>query len=140
MPIDGMTKDQIQPLQMSGGRIKSEDGSGGSTSVPGTNEEGSETSGVGATASGSNSSGPSTPPNHLKREASDDGQDAVVNLEDDADDDGQSLKKRPRKSTHLRRNIKDVLTDDKLQTVTREAKVKKKNINIFPFELLCFMT
>ena len=41
------------------------------------------------------------------------------------DEDGQSVSKKAKKSNHYRKNIKDVLTDDKLQVVTKEAKAEE---------------
>ena len=74
------------------------------------------------------SSGSNSPPlQSLKREAS----MATPDNKDDFDD-GESAKKRPRKSgggNLYRRNIKDVLSEEKLQSVTKEAKVRNSSSN-----------
>lgn len=107
--MDGAAPRDSQQLQsMSFPPISSTGGEGSSTNpsdyMPGT-------------SSGSNS----PPLQSLKREASMATPDSKEDYED-----GESAKKRPRKSgpgNLYRRNIKDVLSEEKLQSVTKEAKV-----------------
>ena len=86
----------------------------GGNSLTGGSANASASDYLPGTSSGSNS----PPLQSLKREVS------MVDKREEELAEGETLKKRPRKSgNQYRRNIKDVFTEEKLQSVTKEAKV-----------------
>ena len=112
---------QLQPISFP--TMSSGSNSAGGGGVVGSSSTNASSDYLPGTSSGSNS----PPLQSLKREAS----MATPDNKDDFDY-GESVKKRPRKSgggNLYRRNIKDVLSEEKLQSVTKEAKVKNSSSN-----------